>query len=150
MLLNTDGSVTTLLEACFRAPVAVETLSNAVDEGRPGYLRRAAILRVAPTGRPLLRATSVLAFDWLPPIARAALLRGDKPIGVVLRDAQVETRRELVSCFADQASADDAAALGVDVGSPVYERTYRILNSSRHLAVVTERVPASLFDAVAA
>ena len=58
MLLSTDGSVTALLEACFRAPVAVETLSNAVDDGRPGYLRRTAVLRVAPTGRPLLRATS--------------------------------------------------------------------------------------------
>jgi len=68
----------------------------------------------------------------------------------VLRDAKMETRRELVSCIADPATDDDAAALGVDVGSPLYERTYRILSSARQLAVVTERVPASLFDALAA
>ena len=149
MLLNTDGSVTALLEASFRASVAVDTLSNAVDDGRPRYLRRTAVLRIAPTGRPLLRATSVLAVDWLPPVARAALMSGNEPIGTVLRDAKVETRRELLSCGADPATDDDAAELGVEVGSPVYERTYRILSSARQLAVVTERVPATLFDAVA-
>jgi len=148
MLLNTDGSVTPLLEACFRAPVAVETLSNAVDGGRPRSLHRTAVLRVAPAGRPLLRATSVLAFDRLPPAARTALLIGDEPIGTVLRDAKLETRRELLSCTEVRATSDDAAELGVDEGSPVFERTYRILSSSRQLAIVTERVPGSLFDAV--
>lgn len=49
MLLSTDGGVTPLLEACFRAPVSVETLSNAVDDGRPRSLHRTAVLRVAPT-----------------------------------------------------------------------------------------------------
>jgi len=28
----------------------------------------------------------------------------------------------------------------------VFERTYRIVSFSRHLAVVTERFPASLFE----
>lgn len=69
MLLTTDGSVTTLLEASFRAPVAVDTLSNALDEPRRGALRRRAVLRNARTGRPLLRASSVLAVDRLPPHA---------------------------------------------------------------------------------
>ena len=32
----------------------------------------------------------------------------------------------------------------------MYERTYRIVSFSRHLALVTERFPASLFDAEAA
>ena len=150
MLLSTDGSVTALLEAGFRAPIAVDTLSNAVVGRSPRYLRRTAVLRDARTGRPLIRASSVLAVDWLPPVARAALLTGDEPIGTVLRDAKLETRRELLSCIADPATDDDAAALGVDLGSPLYERTYRILSSARQLAVVTERVPASLFDALAA
>ena len=100
MLLSTDGSVTALLEASFRAPVAVETLSNTVDGsrarstgGRPARSR--------PTGRPLLRARSELALDRLPAAARAALLVGEEPIGTVLRDARLETRRELVPYTAE-------------------------------------------------
>jgi hypothetical protein len=53
MLLNTDGSVTALLEASFCAPVAVETRSNAVDGGR---LHRPAVPRLASDGRMLPRA----------------------------------------------------------------------------------------------
>jgi chorismate-pyruvate lyase len=150
MLLTTDGSVTPLLEASFDAPVAVETLTNAVDEIRPRSLRRTAVLRLADSGRPLLRASSVLAVDRLPDGARAALLDGGEPIGTVLRDARLETRRELTPYREDTATAEDAAALGVDEGSPVFERTYRIVSFSRELAVVTERFPASLFEAAEA
>ena len=133
MLLTTDGSVTALLEASFRSPVAVETVTNAVDGARPRSLRRTA---AGPYRHRHHR--------------RSALLDGDAPIGSVLRDARLETRRELGPYVEDTATADDAAALGVDEGSPVFERTYRIMSFSRELAVVTERVPASLFDAVPA
>jgi chorismate-pyruvate lyase len=145
MLLNTDGSVTALLEASFAAPIAVETRTNAVDIARPRSLRRTAILFNAATGRPLLRASSELALDRLPPAARSALLAGVDPIGAVLREARLETRREILHRATDTATADDAAELGVDEGSPVYERTYQIVSYSRRIAVVTERMPASLF-----
>ncbi len=150
MLLSTDGSVTALLEASFGAPVAVETRSNAVDQERPRALRRSAVLRLAATGRPLLRAYSELAYHRLPIAARSALLSGEEPIGTVLREAQLETRRELSPYSVEPATADDAAELDVPEGSPIFARTYRIVSFSRHLAVVTERVPASLFDPVAA
>jgi chorismate-pyruvate lyase len=122
---------------------------NAVDELPPRRLHRSAVLRLASSGRPLLRASSVLAVDRLPATARTALLAGDEPIGAVLRGARLATRRELGAYREATATADDAAVLGVDPGSPVYERTYRILSDSRELAVVTERVPASLFDEAA-
>ena len=147
MLLTTDGTVTSLLEASFGAPVAVDTLTNAVDDAGARSLRRTAVLRLADSGRPLLRATSVLAVDRLPTAARTALLAGEEPIGSVLRAARLETRRELAPYREDTATAEDAAALGVEIGSPIFERTYRIVSFSRELAVVTERVPATLFDA---
>jgi chorismate-pyruvate lyase len=143
MLLGTDGSVTALLEASFRAPVAVEIRSTAVDGGR---LRRAAVLRLASDGRPLLRAATELALDDLPAPARGALLAGVQPIGTVLREARLETRRELVPYRADTATAEDAAELGVAQGTPVFERTYRIVSRARRLATVTERFPSSLFE----
>ena len=145
MLLSTDGSVTTLLEGTFGAPISVETRSNDIDRGA---LRRTAILRL--DGRPLLRARSELAIGRLPPAARTAQLSGAEPIGTVLRDARLETRRELLSSRADVADLEDAAELGVPEGSPVFERTYRIVSHARELAVVTERFPGSLFDGEAA
>jgi chorismate-pyruvate lyase len=143
MLLSTDGSVTALLEASFGDPVAVETSSNEIDEDR---LRRTAVLRLASDGRPLLRAVSEVALDRLPVPARHALLAGEQPIGTVLREARLETRRELGPCNADGATAEDVAELGVALGSPVFERTYRIVSGARPLATITERYPASLFE----
>jgi chorismate-pyruvate lyase len=150
MLLSTDGSVTSLLEASFGALVAVETVSNTLDDSRPRSLHRSAVLRAAAGGRPLLRARSVLAIDRLPSRAQTALLTGKQPIGAVLREARLETRRELLRCSEVAATVEDASVLGIDEGAPVFERTSRIVSFSRELAVVTERVPASLFDAVPA
>ena len=58
----------------------------------------------------------------------------------------LETRRELTPYNGDTASAEDAAELGVAQGSPVFERTYRIVSHGRPLATITERFPASLFE----
>jgi beta-ribofuranosylaminobenzene 5'-phosphate synthase len=150
MLLGTDGSVTSLLEAWFGAPVAVETISNRLDHGRPRTLHRSAVLRAGAAGRPLLRARSVLAIERLPSDARTALLTGNEPIGAVLREARLETRRELLRCDEVAATAEDAAILGIEEGSAIFERSSRIVGLSHELAVVTERVPASLFDSVPA
>jgi chorismate-pyruvate lyase len=40
------------------------------------------------------------------------------------------------------------AELDVDEGAPMLERVTRILSSGRPLAVVTERIPATIFDAL--
>jgi chorismate-pyruvate lyase len=155
MLLATDGSVTALLEAGFDAPLRVRTAANHVDDrlptpfeleldpGRP-VLWRHAVLEVA--GRPVLRASSVIALDRLGEDARAALLAGREPIGRLLRG--VEARRELLLGIADEAGAADAQALDVEEGEAIFERTTRIVSARRPLAIVTERIPASIFDSL--
>jgi chorismate-pyruvate lyase len=154
MLLHTDGSVTTLLEACFGAPVTVETLANEIDDrlpapielelapGRPVLWRRA-ILHV--DDRPVLRASSVIALDRLHARTRAALAAGNEPIGTVLRG--LDTRRQLLAGSAGEATRADRDELGLDDGVLVHARTYRILSAARPLAVITERIPASIFHA---
>jgi chorismate-pyruvate lyase len=138
MLLRTDGSMTSLLEAAFDAPVEVELVANLVDHrlptpwelelepGRPALWRQV-VLHVA--GRTALRAGSVLALDRFDVPACTRLLDGHEPIGRIL--SRLETRRELLSI----AEEDDG-----------YERTSRIISGGRPLAVVTERIPASIFD----
>ena len=104
MLLHADGTVTTLLEACFGAPVVVETIANEVDDRLPTPLElelpphrpvlwRQVVLHA--DDRPVLRASSVLALDRLDERTREALLAGDEPIGHVLRG--LDTRREMLA-----------------------------------------------------
>ena len=153
MLLHTDGTVTALLEACFGAPVVVETIANEVDDRLPTPLElelaphrpvlwRQVVLRV--DDRPVLRASSVLALDRLDGRAREALLAGDEPIGHVLR--RFDTRRQMLARSSGEATAADQLDLELDDDELVHARTYRILSASRPLAVVTERIPESIFD----
>jgi chorismate-pyruvate lyase len=155
MLLHTDGSVTALLEACFGAPVVVETLANHIDDRLPTptelelaphrpLLWRRAILHIEQ--RPILRASSVIALDRLDNRARAALVAGNEPIGTVLRG--VDTRRELLTSWAGEATRADCDALDLEPGERVHARTYRILAAAGPLALVTERIPASIFDSL--
>jgi chorismate-pyruvate lyase len=154
-LLHTDGSVTALLEACFGAPVVVDTIANEVDDRLPTpielelaphrpVLWRQAVLLV--DDRPVLRASSVLALDRLDASVCAALLAGDVPIGHVLRG--LDTRREMLARDCGEATAADLLDLGVEPDELVHSRTYRILRGARAIAVVTERIPASIFDSL--
>ena len=96
MLLSTDGSVTALLEASFGAPVAVETRSNTVDQQRPRALRRSAVLRArrhGPAAAARVTPSSRSTASPPPPAPRCSI--GEEPIGTVLREARLETRREL-------------------------------------------------------
>ena len=119
MLLHTDGTVTALLEACFGAPVVVETIANEVDDRLPTPLElelaphrpvlwRQVVLRI--DDRPVLRASSVLALDRLDGRAREALLAGDEPIGHVLR--RFDTRRQMLARSSGEATAADQLDLG--------------------------------------
>jgi chorismate-pyruvate lyase len=140
MLLSTDGSLTSLLEAAFGAPVEVETPANLVDHrlptplelelepGRPVLWRRSGL---SVAGEPVLRASAALALDRFDTRACCALLEGREPIGRILRD--VETRRELLAIAEHDAG---------------FERTTRIIGGGRPLAIVTERIPASIFDSL--
>jgi chorismate-pyruvate lyase len=153
MLLATDGSVTALLEACFEAPVEVRAVANTVDDrlptpfelelepGRP-VLWRHSVLSAGE--RPLLRASAVIALDRLEAAACCALLAGDEPIGSILRG--VEARRELLALRPGDATEADAAELDID--GPVFERVSRIVSSGHPVAVVIERIPASIFDSL--
>ena len=157
LLLGSDGSVTRLLESWFAAPVAVETRSNMVVrlreqpaelelEPRHPVLRRAVILSLGGSGRPLLRANAALALGRLGRQSQSALLAGREPIGRLLERADVETRRELLTQRVDRCRTADAELLEIERDTPVYERGYVIISGSCPLAHVVERIPATLFE----
>lgn len=155
MLLHTDGSVTALLEACFGAPVVVDTIANHVDDRLPTPLElelephrpvlwRQVVLRI--DDRPVLRASSVIALDRLDERARSSLLAGEAPIGRVLR--RIDTRRRMLAHDEGEATAADQFDLGLETYERVHSRTYAIISGAHPVAIVTERIPRSIFDSL--
>ena len=111
-------------------------------DGHPAHCPQEVVLHAGD--RPVLRAGSVFAFDRLDERTRTALLAGGEPIGHVLQG--LDTRREMLARDCGEATAADELDLGVDPGELVHSRTYRILSGARPIAVVNERIPASVFD----
>jgi chorismate-pyruvate lyase len=61
-------------------------------------------------------------------------------------EAGLETRRELLYKRASRCLPGDAEQLEVGRSTPVFERGYRIISGSRPLALVVERIPATIFE----
>jgi chorismate-pyruvate lyase len=160
MLLTTDGTVTTLLEACTGEPIVTRTTRQAgpatLDQLRatagcwwhPGP----ALLEVAPSERLLARrvtlsgATSGVAYvmaealvapDRLPELVARALLRPGASLGRLLASGRLETRRDLVGVSAVRAGAV-CQHLGVRSATRLIRRTYTITVGGRPVAAISE------------
>jgi beta-ribofuranosylaminobenzene 5'-phosphate synthase len=108
LLLTTDGTVTPMLEHIVGERVVPTKLTQsyrpADEETRtllmvpPGeqLLFRASELVGASTGILYVRATSVAVPHALPPQLRDGFLRGEEPIGRLLRRLKIETFREIL------------------------------------------------------
>ena len=119
MLLTTDGTVTTLLEACTGEPIVTRTTRQSgpapLDELRasPGcwwhpspellevvpferLLARRVTLSGARSGIAYVMAEALVAPDRLPELTAHALLRPGASLGRLLAEGRLETRRELL------------------------------------------------------
>jgi chorismate-pyruvate lyase len=160
MLLSTDGTVTTLLEACAGEAIATRVTRQAgpaapdrllAEEGRwwhpdetllelvPG--ERVTARRVVLTGVrsdvPFLLAESLVAVDRLSAEVTERLTRAEASLGRVLLAGSVATRRQLLEITATRA-AENSDELGVSCGMTLARRTYRIAGCQRAAALVTE------------
>jgi chorismate-pyruvate lyase len=160
MLLSTDGTVTTLLEACTGEAIATRITRQAgpaardrllAAEGRwwhpdetllelvPG--ERVTARRVVLTGVrsdvPFLVAESLVAVDRLSAEVIERLTRAEASLGRVLIAGSVATRRQLLEIAATRA-AENANELGVSSDLTLARRTYRIAGCRRAAALVTE------------
>ena len=160
MLLSTDGTVTTLLEACVGEAIATRITRRAgpaapdrlhATEGRwwhpdetllefvPG--ERVTARRVVLTGVrsdvPFLLGESLVAVDRLPADVIERLTRAGASLGRVLIAGSVATRRQLLEITATRA-AENADELGVSSGITLARRTYRIAAHHQAAALVTE------------
>ncbi len=158
ILLGTDGSVTRILELATGAPVTITTLSQTVEAASPPVAEMLAVplgqevnhriveLKNTRTGETLIYAESYTPLSRLSPSFREDLMRADTPIGRILEQHHLETRREIVKMTAGQRPAPVAASFGLS-GTPRFlSREYRIIHQEHPLIHIEEIFPAALFS----
>jgi beta-ribofuranosylaminobenzene 5'-phosphate synthase len=156
ILLLTDGSVTTLLEAISGDEVSVTTLSQVV--ATPGkdvaaaleietsemVNHRTVVLKNSRTGEVLVYAVSYTPLLRLESGFTEDLMRADIPIGKILKKHAIESRREILHIGVRGSDEAITQVLGNRPG-PFLFRSYKIIRSGEPLMLIEEFFPASSF-----
>jgi beta-ribofuranosylaminobenzene 5'-phosphate synthase len=157
ILLLTDGSVTTLLEAICGEEVAVRTLSQEVmpaDAGMaeslavpPGVMVNHRVVKLinSRTGEVLIYAVSDTPLDRLEADFRDDLMRADIPIGKIIRKHQIEVRREILDIGALKADDRLAAVFCLPATETLLMRKYRIIRQGMPFMAIREIFPLRSF-----
>jgi len=157
VLLVTDGTVTQLIELYTgesirvqkienqivtnqAAPTDVHRLLNTSDEN--SLLRRIILLR--GTNKSFLYAESYFVMERLPADMRYQLETTNIPIGLLWREARLETHREIIAYHRER-NAGVANCLSVDIDTELLSRTYLLYTKGQPMGMITENFPASYF-----
>ena len=155
LLLMTDGSVTTLLEVITGKPVVVTTLLQQVveaDAERASALDveegdninyRVVVLKNDDNHQPLIYAESYTPIARLKKEFRHDLMKADIPIGRIMNQRKIESRREIrrieIVC-----NEEVSELFGVAQNVPLLSRTYDIISKPINLAAAQS--PTRLFN----
>jgi beta-ribofuranosylaminobenzene 5'-phosphate synthase len=155
-LLITDGSVTSLLECFSGARVTIRTFSQEVIPAPADIATDLDLCPGDPVNHrvvgicdkemdlPLIHAVSYCPVHRLPEHARLSLMQADIPIGHILKNGKMESRREIVSIRTVQ--EDRASFLWkADVCRRLFARKYKIIHQNKPIFRIEEFVPEDLF-----
>jgi beta-ribofuranosylaminobenzene 5'-phosphate synthase len=160
LLLMTDGSVTTLLEVLTGKPVVVTTLLQQVvkaDTDRAVDLDiaegdninyRVVVLKNEDDDRPLIYAESYTPIGRLHKDFRHDLMKADIPIGRILAQRKIESRREIRS-VEETLNEELSDLFGIPQNIPMLSRTYDIISHGMVLIRITETFPSTSFTKIA-
>lgn len=142
--LATDGSLTHLLEVLFGKEVSVRAVEQEVvgaDEHAAAILslptgasinRRRVVLSAGDT--PLVWALSLSALERMPPSLREGVARAELPIGKILKQHNIESRRELLR-------VERTDELKEVLGCEAVVREYYIIHTSQPMMWIRETFP---------
>jgi len=140
---GTDGSVTLLLELLTGKAVSVRTLEQSVVKATPEIAKlleidsgdevNSRLVTLSADGMVYVLAKSLSAIKRMPQEVRSDLMRADIPIGKILREHKLETRRDILKIEMVRSEFFG------DV--PVLSREYRIIYKSKVLMWINECFP---------
>jgi len=157
ILIGTDGSVTNLLEMASGHPITITTrvqeivaadgeaaVALDIDPGEEVNYRIVE-LKDSVTGEVLIYAVSRTPLRRLAPEFRQDLMRADIPIGRILRNHRIESRREITDARIIQAGTDLARTFNVHRCESMLSRKYRIIHREEPLITIEEVFPCTSF-----
>lgn len=153
ILLTTDGTVTTILEAYAGEPIEAVRLAQSRQPAGPQdaellavtadspVLHRRVLLCGARSGTAFVHGESLIVPERLDPGILGRLESTSEPIGALLRASRLETFREILAA-GEQPAGASASDFGCDEDAVLLYRTYRVVRRGQPLALITERVLA--------
>jgi chorismate-pyruvate lyase len=150
VLLATDGTVTDLIALYAGEPIRVTKLTQTIGEERAptelqcGGSTRLLSRRILLVGatKSYLYAESQFVLDRLSKSIQDAMLNTDRPIGLLWKEARLETFREIVGHAVEPCEAI-AGHFDLPVSAPFVSRTYLIHHGGRPMGRITEQWPLS-------
>ncbi len=140
---GTDGSVTQLLEVLTGKTVEVKTLEQSVIKATPNIAKLLEIkegdevnkrlVTLSANGSVYALAKSLASIKRLPQAMRNELMKADIPIGRILREHKLETRRDILKI--------EIVHLDFFGDVPVLSREYRIIYENKVLMWINECFP---------
>jgi chorismate-pyruvate lyase len=140
---GTDGSVTQLLEVLTGKTVVVKTLEQSVIKATPDIAKlldievgnevNSRLVTLDAGGTVYVLAKSLAPIERMPQAVRDDLMRADIPIGRILREHKLETRRDILKM--------EIVRQGFFGDVPVLSREYRIIYNNKMLMWINECFP---------
>lgn len=152
ILLTTDGSITAILDVLF-GKITLSTLEqhtetataeNAelinVNEGADINFRE---IIMHKNNQPLIYAFSYIPLERLTKEIKEDLIRADIPIGRILKNYNIESRREIRNIYVEK--SNDTLKELYDTDEDVLARDYVIIQNNEILMWIKEAFPISYF-----
>ncbi|MGA2120500.1 MAG: beta-ribofuranosylaminobenzene 5'-phosphate synthase [Methanoregula sp.] len=156
-LLGTDGSVTQLLESITGKKVVIRTLVQdivpadcttadhlRIAEGDPVNFRIVEIT-TEENGEVLIYAISHTPIRRLSPEFRDDLMKADIPIGKIIKQHNIEARREILTARVLPATEEAGKLFSICRNEPLLSRQYQIIHGGKPLIFIEERFPYNRF-----
>ena len=155
ILLNTNGSITVIIEAITGKEVQIETIEQKIIEANKeiaellrideGDLVNYRVVNLRANGILYVRAISYTPIKRLDERFKEDLMKADIPIGKILKKYNIEARREIRWKRIAKADKRIAKDLEIEEGSTVLIRNYNIIHKGEILMNITEFFPADRF-----
>ena len=155
ILMITDGSITAILDVLY-GKITLSTLDQHfedadkdhaklvnVDEGEEINYREVIMHR---DGKPLIYAISHIPLSRCTKDVCADLIRADIPIGRILKNYHIESRREIKNIWIEKPNETLKELFGTD--EDMLARDYVIINQDRILMWIKEVFPISYFTEI--
>lgn len=157
IVLTTDGTLTEILEAYLFEKIRIVKLSEgivsiaqdipslAIKQGNE-VIERKVLLQGKISRKNFIYAESILVTERLDEKFKTELLHSKTPLGRLWLEHKLETFKEIIDT-AEETADKLLAYFPLQPEDKVFSRTYRVFSQRQPLMTITEKFPASYFQA---